>query len=101
MQRPLDARPVVFCERTDTMNHVVEVFTADGLVAQVDRACGKPGFGLTPQIHHDFNERFEVGLPVERFSELWRHDTKKEFKVISDFLAGQFASPCHGPYLLP
>ena len=93
MQRPLDAGAIVLGERAHAMDDIFDVFARDRLIAEVDRAAGKTAFGLTAEIHDDFDQILEIGLTVERILDVGRHDAEQEIEIVRDFLARQFAAP--------
>lgn len=91
MQGSLDAGAIVLRERADTMYGVFDVFTRDDLVREMDRSAREMSFRPTAEIHDNFNEILQIGLPGERVLDMWRHDTKQEIEIVCDFLAGQFS----------
>jgi hypothetical protein len=93
MQRTLDTGAVIERKGTYAMSDVVDIFPGDRQLAKIDSAVRKPSFGLTPEIHDDFNQVFQIGLPVQGVANVRRHNPQKQLQVVRDFLAWQFASP--------
>jgi hypothetical protein len=100
VQCPLDSSAVILRKCADTVRDIVEIFTVNGLLAEMNRALWESGLRLPSEVHHDLDQIFEITVPVKGFAELRGHDAKKQFKIVRDFFAWQFTAPRSGLDLL-
>ena len=77
VQRALDARTVILGEGADAVSYIVQVFAGDRRIRHIDRAVGKPGFRRPAEVQNGLDEIPEVGLVMQRVSNVGRHDAQK------------------------
>jgi hypothetical protein len=88
---PLNTGAIVHRERTHAVNGVLDVFSCDGLIRQIDRTAREVSLGLTAKIQDDLDKIPEISLFCEGFFQRGRHDAEEKVKIVSDFLAWQFS----------
>ena len=59
------------------MSDVVDVFARDIQFAEIDGPARKAPFRRTAEVHDDLDQILQVGLPVQRVADVWRHDAQK------------------------
>ncbi len=55
VQRALYPRPVVLRKGAHAMDHVIEVLSRNGLIAEINGSARKAAFGLAAEVHDNFN----------------------------------------------
>ena len=85
MQGSLDTGSIVFGESTHASGNEIEIFSRNRGFRQVHRTVRKSRFRLSSEVQNDFHHGLEIGKPVERILQVWRHHTKQEIEVIRDF----------------
>ena len=77
VKRAFDAGAIILREGTDSVDDVVEVFAGNRRLAQIDRPAGETAFRLAAEIHDDFDEVFQVGLAMQRITNVGRHHAQE------------------------
>ena len=54
----------------------VDIFTRDGEFAQVDGAAWKTPFRRPPEVHHNLDQIFQIGLAMQRVTYVRRHNSQ-------------------------
>ena len=55
VQRAFNPGAVVQGKRTHAMDHVIEVLSRNGLIAEINGSARKAAFGLAAEVHHNFD----------------------------------------------
>ena len=74
MQCALDSCPIVLCKCADAVNRIIEVFSRNRRIGDVDGAVWKAGFSRPAEIHDDLDEILQVSLTMQRVTNVWWHD---------------------------
>ena len=97
MQRALDACAIVAREAPDAALDILQVFGRDRAVVEVESFAGVTRFGLTAEVEHDFDERLDAPLAVERLADVRRQDHQQEVEVVCRNMLFGVDDWCHCP----
>jgi hypothetical protein len=89
VQRAFDSGSVILGKGPNAVDYIIQIFSSNRGIAEVERTARKAGFGWAAEVHHDLDEIFQIRLAMQSLSDVGWHDAQKQFEVVCDFPARQ------------